>query len=242
MSLFEWRRCLSWLKSGVKVKHPLIRQNEHYFSSFDQSKPVEDYELVCFDTELTGLNPRRDEIVSIGAVRIQGLNIVAGDNFFTYVKPTQALPKDSTLIHRITPEQLRDAPPLDEILPDFVEFIGHSLLLGHYVQLDVSFLNRALRKHMGGILRNPAVDSMKLAQAHHEYRRRTEHGYVSPYMAYNLGLLAKHYGLPIFDQHDALEDALQTAYLFVFLTKKLNQAGYTTLKDLHDAGKVGPRV
>lgn len=219
-------------------RHPLIEENEKYFNSLDQNKYIEDYEFVCFDTELTGLNPRRDEIVSIGAVRIRGLRIVAGDTFFTYVRPTRLLPKDSTLIHRITPEQLKSAPDLEEILPEFVKYIGFAMLLGHYVQLDVTFLNRALKKHMGGIVRNPCVDSMKLARAHHEHRRRSERGYVSPYMSYNLGLLAKAYDLPTFEQHDALEDALQTAYLFLYLVNKLQQAGYVTLNDLYATGRL----
>jgi DNA polymerase-3 subunit epsilon len=236
----NWRRWRSWLNLRGRSKHPLIEQNEKYFDSFDQDKYIQDYEFVCFDTELTGLSPRHDEIVSIGAVRIHGMRIVAGENFFTYVRPTRELPKDSTLIHRITPEQLKNAPSLNDVLPEFVKYIGSALLLGHYVQLDVNFLNKALKKHMGGVLRNPCVDSMKLAQAHHEYRRRSEHGYVSPYTSYNLGLLAKEYDLPRFEQHDALEDALQTAYLFLFLVSRLRDAGYVTLNDLHIAGRIKP--
>lgn len=240
--LLEWTRRWSWLNLGERQKHPLIKANERYFGSFDQNKYIQDYEFVCFDTELTGLNPRVDEIVSIGAVRIRGLQIVAGDNFFTYVRPSQELPKDSTLIHRITPEQLKNAPDLAEVLPEFVKYFGSALLLGHYVQLDVNFLNRALRTHMGGVVRNPCVDSMKLAQAHQEYRRRSEHGYVSPYTSYNLGHLAKEYDLPMFEQHDALEDALQTAYLFLFLVNRLREAGYVTLNDLYDAGRIKPVI
>jgi len=221
----------------ARPKHPLIEENEKYFNSLDQNKYIQDYEFVCFDTELTGLNPSRDEIVSIGAVRIRGLRIVAGETFFTYARPTRPLPKDSTLIHRITPEQLKNAPGLEEILPEFVRYIGSAMLLGHYVQLDVSFLNRALKKHLGGMVRNPCVDSMKLAQVHHEYRRHSERGFVSPHVSYNLGLLAKAYDLPMFEQHDALEDALQTAYLFLFLVSRLQKAGYVTLNDLYTAGR-----
>lgn len=236
--ILKWTQRLSLLAFAARPKHPLIEENEKHFSSFDQNRYIQDYEFVCFDTELTGLNPRHDEIVSIGAVRIRGLQIAAGETFFTYARPKKTLPKGSTLIHRITPEQLKNAPDLEEVLPEFVKYIGSALLLGHYVQLDVNFLNRALKKHMGGIVRNPCVDSMKLARAHHEYRRRSERGYVSPYMSYNLGLLAKAFDLPMFEQHDALEDALQTAYLFLFLVSKLQEAGYVTLNDLYSAGRL----
>ena len=227
-----------WLRSPNK--HSLLRQNERFFKRFDQSEPIGSYEFVCFDTELTGLNPRRDTIVSIGAVRIRDLRIVAGDNFFTYVHPNRDLPKDSTLIHHITPEQIENAPKLSSVLPAFVEFCGEALLVGHYVNLDMAFINKALRSLMGGVLHNPCVDSMRLAQAFHEHRRRTYHGRPIATASYNLTHLAEEFDLPRFAKHDAMEDALQTAYLFLFLVKNLQAEGFKTLKDFYRAGKTGP--
>ncbi|HMK35252.1 MAG TPA: 3'-5' exonuclease [Desulfomonilaceae bacterium] len=235
----EWKRFWPWTRAQ---KHSVLLENESCFSSFDQNRPIESYEFISFDTELTGLNPRQDQIVSIGAVRIRNLRIVAGENFFSYVHPTRELPKDSTLIHRITPEQIKNAPELDSVLPDFVRFCGESLLVGHYVSLDMAFLNKAARKILGGVLRNPCVDSMRLAQAHQEYRRRNHYKRFNPGLSFNLSVLAREYDLPLFVQHDALEDALQTAYLFIYLVKKLRRAGYITLKDFYLAGRIGPRM
>ncbi|MBI4963497.1 MAG: 3'-5' exonuclease [Desulfomonile tiedjei] len=230
----------SWLWARSPAKHEFLRQNESLFASFEQGRPIEDYEFVCFDTELTGLNPRRDTIVSIGAVRIKDLRIVVGDNFFTYVHPERDLPKDSTLIHQITPEQLENAPKLGSVLPAFVEFCGEALLVGHYVNLDMAFVNKAMRKAMGGTLHNPCVDSMRLAQAFHEHRHRTYNGRPIATASYNLTHLAEEFDLPRFTKHDALEDALQTAYLFLFLVKNLRAEGFVTLKDFYRAGKTGP--
>lgn len=230
----------SWLRLRSPAQHQLLVQNEGLFKRFDQSQPIENYEFVCFDTELTGLNPRRDTIVSIGAVRIKKLRIVAGDNFFTYVHPERDLPKDSTLIHQITPEQIVNAPKLSIVLPAFVEFCGESLLVGHYVNLDMAFINKAMRKGMGGTLHNPCVDSMRLAQAFHEHRGRTYSGRPISTASYNLTHLAEEFDLPRFAKHDALEDALQTAYLFLFLVKNLRAEGFTTLKDFYRGGKMGP--
>jgi len=232
------RWSLPWLRSPAK--HQLLEENERFFKKFDQSQPIESYEFVCFDTELTGLNHRRDTIVSIGAVRIKNLRIVAGENFFTYVHPERDLPKDSTLIHQITPQQIANAPKLSSVLPAFVEFCGESLLVGHYVDLDMAFLNRAMRQVMGGTLQNPCVDSMRLAQAFHEHRRRTYRGRPIATVTYNLAHLAEEFDLPSFTKHDALEDALQTAYLFLFLVKNLRAEGFNTLKDFYRAGKIGP--
>lgn len=226
-----------WLWFRARSRHPLLQDNQAFFAKFDQGRPIEAYEFVSFDTELTGLNPRRDTIVSIGAVRIKNLRIVAGDNFFTYVHPDRDLPKDSTLIHRITPGQIENAPRLRDVLPAFVEFCGGSLLVGHYVALDMAFVGKAMRKIMGGVVRNPCVDSMKLAQTYYEHRRRSEVGRPGAQPSYALKHLAQEYNLPLFAQHDALEDALQTSYLFLYLVRSLKDAGFVTLKDFYRAGR-----
>ncbi|MGA9752423.1 MAG: 3'-5' exonuclease, partial [Acidobacteriota bacterium] len=143
-----------WIRND---KHPAIIANRRRFERFDRTKPIETYQFVSLDTELTGLNLRHDAIVSIGAVRIDGLQIITGETFFSYVKPQQSMPKVSTLIHRITPDQIESAPELKKILPDFVDFLGDALLVGHFIGLDLAFINRAARKLLGGTLRNPCL-------------------------------------------------------------------------------------
>ena len=103
-------------------KHPAIIANHRRMERFDQTKPIETYQFVSLDTELTGLDLRRDAIVSIGAVRIEGLQIITGNNFFSYVRPKRSMPKVSTLIHRITPDQIESAPELRKVMPDFRGF------------------------------------------------------------------------------------------------------------------------
>ncbi len=225
---------LPWIKDA---KHPLILENNEHFRNFDQSKPISAYEFVVFDTELTGLNLRTDEIVSIGAVRIRDLRILTGENFYVHVRPNKPLPKDSTLIHRITPEQLQHAAELPDILPDFIEFVNGALLVGHYVGLDISFINRALKKYLGGRLTNPCIDTMRLARIYKEEQWGNYYDQFDYKISYNLADLAQEYGLPTFEQHDALQDALQDAYLFLFLLKKLKSGGIETLKDLYLAGR-----
>lgn len=224
----------SWF---TRKKHPVLAANQAAFRHFDQSRPVASYDFVVFDTELTGLNPRRDEIVSIGAVRIRSLRLSAGENFHVYVRPRRELPKNSTLIHQITPQQIENAPLLPEVLPDFVKFCNGALLVGHYVGLDIGFVNRAAKTCMGGKLANPCVDTMRLAQVFKEERWGNFYDQFNYGVSYNLRDLAREYDLPVFDRHDALQDALQTAYLFLFLVKKLRSGGITTLRELYLAGR-----
>ena len=232
---------LHWLKAWFqrKPKHPALKSNEEVFLTFDQARPIEECEFVVLDTELTGLNPRRNEIISIGAVRIRDMRIVVGENFHTYVHARKPSLKDSTLIHRITPEQLNAAPALDEVLPKFVEFCGTAVLVGHYLQLDLAFINKAAKRILGGRLQNPAMDCARLAQAHLAYLNRAGVKRISIDDTFQLPKLAREYGLPLFVPHDALEDALQTAYLFLFLTAKLREYGLETFRDFRQAAEQG---
>ena len=217
--------------------HEVLLENRRFFEGFDQSGPITQYEFTVFDTELTGLNIKQDEIVSIGAVRIRDLKIVPGENFHCYVRPKNLPSKEATLVHRITMDVLHTAPPIEEILPQFVLFCHGSFLVGHYVALDVNFLNKALKEHLGGTISNPCIDTMKLAQVFREEQWGNYYDRFNYQISFNLEDLAKEYGLPNFDPHDALEDAYQTAYLFLFLVKKFRSGGLTTMKDLYMAGR-----
>ncbi|WP_417914504.1 PolC-type DNA polymerase III [Candidatus Electronema sp. JM] len=216
--------------------HPVLLENRRYFAEFDQGRPLTDCRFVAFDTELTGLG-RRDEIISIGAVKISKMQIEMDHVFNQLVRPANLSPNQATFIHHITPEQLREAPTLEEVLPQFVEFCGDALLLGHFVEIDMGYLNRAARKILGGTLANPTVDTLRLVKAYKETSYICDYGYCDQSFSCNLDELITEFNLPRFKPHDALEDALQCAYLFLFLAKKLNNGEIKTLRQLYQAGQ-----
>ena len=152
-------RASSWFTKP----HPVVEKNRKFFHRFDWAKRLSDCDFVVFDTELTGLNRRKDEIISIGAVRVNNLQIDLGETFDEFIQPKNIDHTDATLIHRITPDQLRQARPLDKVLSEFIEFVGGSLLVGHYVGLDTGFINRATQNVFGKKHSNPAIDTMLMA-------------------------------------------------------------------------------
>ena len=230
----------SFLKSlpGLRKPHPALVKNKRLFADFNQGGPLHDYTFVVCDTELTGLNKRRDEIISIGAVRIVNLQIELSQTFHQYIRPNNVDPNQATLVHRITPEELKSAPPMEEVLPTFIEFCGDGLLVGHFVGIDMHFLNKAARRTLGGMLSNPSVDTMRLARGYVEAKCTDFYGGCDQASSYNLDALTEEFHLPKFKPHDALEDALQTAYLFLFLVKKFKHGGIHTLKELYLAGRI----
>jgi DNA polymerase-3 subunit epsilon len=219
--------------------HPVLRRNAELFAKFDQGRLLNEYSFTVFDTELTGLSRRRDQLIAIGAVRVERLQIVPGRCFYSHVRPDKIQPNTATLIHRITPEQLAQAPLAKDVLPAFVEFCGSSLLVGHFVDLDMHFLSKAAKKTLGGSLANPSIDTMRLARRSQETSCKDFYGGTDQSMPCNLDALAESFNLPKFKPHDALEDALQTAYLFLYLVTKFRQRGIATLKDLYRAGRGG---
>jgi DNA polymerase III subunit epsilon len=216
---------------------PALDENNRLCRELDQNRLLSDYAYTVLDTELTGLSARKEEIVSIGAVRIRGLSIVPGESYCALVRPSIPLPKTSTLIHRITPEAIAEAPPLAEVLPGLIEFCKGTLIVGHHVGLDMSFLNRACLIHHGLPLANPCLDTMRMAMLWREKRTPSHYEQFNLNISYVLTDLAEEFDLPRFTAHEALGDALQTAYLFIYLAKKIARNNPLTLQELFRAGQ-----
>ena len=225
------------LPGWFRKPHPILKRNKQYFAEFSQSRPLSEYTFVVCDTELTGLNKKRDEIISIGAVKIINLRLELSETFHQYIRPSNPSSLNSILVHRITPEQLQQMPPIDDVLPEFIQYCGDGLLVGHYINLDMTFLNKAARETLGGTFSNPSVDTMRLAMGYKKAMFMESHGHINLSTSYRLPDLTAEFNLPQFKPHDALDDALQTAYLFLFLVKKMQSGRIRTLKELYQAGR-----
>lgn len=95
---------------------------------------------VSIDLETTGLNPKRDRIIEIGAIRVEQGQIV--EEFSTFVDPGRKLEERITELTGIRDEDLADAPQLDEVFPKLLEFMGELPLLGHSILFDYFFLKK----------------------------------------------------------------------------------------------------
>jgi DNA polymerase-3 subunit epsilon len=224
--------------AGRSPLHPLLAHNHQRFAGDREYHGLlEEYEFVVLDTELTGFSRKQDEIVAIGAVRIRGLRIICGETFYAVVRPDGRFQTQSTLVHRLTPQELHKAEGLREILPGFIEFCGDAFLVGHCVRLDLEFINRAAQRLMGGNLITPYLDTMGLAMAYHDLQDGVYRDHDNRQGDYTLAGLSKEYGLPPFQEHNALKDALQTAYLFLYLVKKMRNHGILTMSEFLVAGR-----
>ncbi|MEN6409324.1 MAG: helicase C-terminal domain-containing protein [Anaerolineaceae bacterium] len=158
--------------------------------------------IVALDLETTGLDPQKDTILEIGAVRFNGHRIE--DEFSMLVNPRRPIPAFISQLTHITDDMVRNAPRLNDVLPELDAFVGDAPIVGHNVRFDLSFLQRE-----GLFYNNDSLDTYELAAVLLPTASR-----------YNLGALAQSMGIMPGDAHRALADARMTQALLLRLYDK----------------------
>jgi DNA polymerase-3 subunit epsilon len=199
--------------------------------------PLKACPFVVFDTELSGLDRRRDFVLSVGAVRMTGGTVHLGKEFYKMVRPQGELTKKSVEIHGMTPDELKGQEEMDEVLPEFLRFISDAVLVGHFVNIDLEFLNKELKKRYRSRLENPAVDTHTIHEWLLENSREFKKHYRGGSDKSDLFSVAKRYGIAIDATHHALHDAFITAQLFQRCIYFLEESGIRSLSDLLDIGR-----
>lgn len=154
---------------------------------------------ISIDLETTGLNPKWDRIIEIGALKVQKGQIT--DRFSTFVNPGRKLEAHITELTGIRDEDLADAPYMEDVLEDMLVFLEDLPFLGHSVLFDYSFLKKVATDRKIEFEKN-GIDTLKIAR---KYLADLEHR--------NLDYLCKYYKIP-HHAHRALEDAEATLLLF----------------------------
>jgi DNA polymerase-3 subunit epsilon/ATP-dependent DNA helicase DinG len=158
--------------------------------------------IVAIDLETTGLDPHRDAIIEIGAVKFKGERHEG--EFQTLVNPGRPIPANITQLTGITNDMVANAPRLSEVLPKLQTFVGEAAVLGHNIRFDAGFLNaKGLLKY------NTILDTYELAAVLLPTAGR-----------YNLGALAKELGIILPATHRALDDVRVTVAVYQALTQR----------------------
>ncbi len=219
-------------KNGVK----LIPGCEGYLIDDDASivenagdAKLEGAAFVVLDVETTGLNTRADEIIEIGAVRIE--NGVEVAEFSELIDPGRPVPERVVEITGITSAMLRGKPALMDVMPRFAEFCRDAVLVAHNASFDMAFFRRAF-KQAGLPFRFPIVDTLALVR--NQYPQLKSH---------KLGSMCKQLGISLVNAHRAVHDARATGLMLVkVLNEVVAQKQITQLGQLNtcyptDAGK-----
>jgi len=225
------------ISSLIRHDHGDQHACETWSGSVSLDTPIAESPFVVFDTELSGLNPRRDFIVSIGAIKMTGGTIHPGQEFYRLAKPSGTMTKKSVEIHCLTPDELREESSLEEVLPEFLAFLSDSVLIGHFLYIDLRFLNRAIRDVCRTGLKNPAIDTHNIHEWINENSAEFKRHYNGMSLKTDLFSVAQRYGITVDFAHNALNDAFITAQLFQRFLYFLESNGVNSLRDLVDIGR-----
>jgi DNA polymerase III subunit epsilon len=153
-----------------------------------------------------------DDVISIAAIKIRGSRILTSQAFQAVIRPTTPMEAGAIKVHHLREQDLARAQPMRKVLPDFLHFIGSRPLVGYWIAFDVRMLNKYLFNTLNIHLPNRRIDVSALY-----YDRKYRNA--PPGSAIDLRYLSilRDLGLPPLPQHDALNDALGAAQMYVIL-------------------------
>ncbi|QKF81197.1 3'-5' exonuclease [Halarcobacter ebronensis] len=192
-----------------------IRKNSLKDKNFEYlfNEPPKD-EYVCLDCETTGLNPKKDEILSIGAVIIKKNKILMRDTLNIFVKPSKGINSASIKIHQIRPVDLENASEPKEAIFKLLEFIGNRPIIGYYIKFDIAIISKYTKEYIGISLPNHQIEVSSMYFK--TIKRRSEYEFVD----LKFDTIMKELDIPELGKHDALNDALMTSMIFLKLKDK----------------------
>jgi DNA polymerase-3 subunit epsilon len=190
-------------------------------------------EFTVVDLETTGGRAGPGTIIEIGAYRMVGKRLT--ETFSRLVRPQGGIvPRFITGLTSITTEMIREAPPIEEVLPAFREFLGDRVMVAHNAAFDFGFLDFEFRRVFGIGLGNPVLCTLRMSRRFMPSLKRRR-----------LDLLAGHFGLSLEGRHRGLGDARMAAELLSIFLEMAERMGITRLDRLlddHHRGVAGRRI
>ncbi len=183
---------------GVQVAYHPVERN------------LDDATFVVFDVETTGLSAMYNKIIELAAVKIHDGDII--DKFEAFADPKHLLSATTIDLTGITDDMVRGKPDPEQVVKEFMDWVGDSILVAHNASFDIGFLNATLRSggHDESVL--PVIDTLELARV------------LMPTLKnHRLNTLAKRFDIELTQHHRAIYDAEATGYLMVKLLQMADE-------------------
>jgi DNA polymerase-3 subunit epsilon len=194
---------IDWIKN-INKEYPVFWKS--YLTKFEGKSN----RYVVLSTETTGLNPKKDVILSFGAVAVVNDIIRIGDNFEVVILQYKYLHENGLSNEFLIDSKLSKlAEP--QAMQALVEYIGNAVLVGHRIHFDIEMINDVLEKMECGKLKNEALDIEIMHQKLMDITNKS----------FSLEDLVKHYKLPLNEKNSASDDAYSIALLFLKLKSRL---------------------
>jgi len=200
----------AFIKNWQKSANISKLKDKDYSFLFDEDKSGE---YVVFDTETTGLNPKVDDIISIGAVKIKDNKIITSDTFEVFVKSNSEINPKSIEIHQIRNCDLELALDIDDAIKQFLNFIGSRPIIGYYLEFDIAMINKYVKPLLGVKLPNRAIEVSEI------YFDKTIALIPQGNIDLRFDTILSKCGVPDMGAHNAVNDAIMTAMIYLKLTQ-----------------------
>lgn len=193
----------------------------------DPGTPADQLQLLAIDLETTGLDPTRDQALSVGYVPVDGRDIVLAGSAHMIIC-VEGEVGQSAVLHGLTDDMIAAGRPMVEVLTATLAALKGRVLLAHYARIEEGFLSAACEKHFGAPLVVPVIDTIAL---HH---RLLSQGFDDEARGNQLRLwnARRRYGLPAYGAHEALTDAMACAELYLAQVAEFSTTKPQTFKSL----------
>jgi DNA polymerase-3 subunit epsilon len=189
--------------------------------SFMYDLPPDD-EWVTLDCETTGLDVHRDQIISIGAVRIAGNRLLTSERLELLVRPDRALKAESVRVHQLREQDVATGIDPAQAMRLLLDFIGSRPLVGYFLEFDVAMLNREIWPLLGVRLPQKKIE---VSAMYYDFKNRQLPAHQrGGTIDLRFATMMNDLDLPMRDAHDALNDAVMAGLAFVKLRGLLAQS------------------
>jgi DNA polymerase-3 subunit epsilon len=199
-----------------RLFHQISLGDQSYRFLFEPGPPDE---VVVFDCETTGLSVAKDDIITIAAVKVRGNRILTSEKFEAAARPDAKMNPDAIKIHRLLESDVKGGGLIMQIVPDFLRFVGGRPLVGYYLEFDVAMIDKYVKPLLGIQLPNPMIEVSALY-----YDRKYGNAPPGTHVDLSFTHILRDLGIPALEQHDAFNDAVMTAEMYVAL-KDLKERG-----------------
>ncbi|NMM47980.1 3'-5' exonuclease [Marinigracilibium pacificum] len=213
---------LKFLKNILGInndnRESLSKDALDYLELFSTNNSSPKNQFVVLDTETTGLDTSKDNIISFGAVKIQDQKIVLKDSIYLFILPEKELNKqeESAIVHGLSQKEVTDFGISEyEAAKQILKFISNYTIIAHHAAFDIKMINNLIYKNLGIKIKNNSIDTFDLA-VKKDFGRLNNVNF-NP-ANYSLDKLLSKYNIPPYDRHNALGDSILTAKLFLILT------------------------
>jgi len=219
---------LRWISRQVdrrRLKDP------HWAKMFEEDPSGE---VVSIDCETTGFDVRKDEIIYVSAIRVAGSRILTSSAFNAVIRPeSAAMRADAIRVHQLRAVDVEAGRPMSEVLPELLDFIGGRPVVGYWIDYDVSMLDRCARRAFGFRLPNRRIE---VSELYYQLKYGTAPQGTVVDLSFNA--IARDLGLRELPAHDAFNDALSAAEMYVQLTD-MRGRGRTIARERRDDTAAG---